>query len=107
MDLSKGNLDSGAKIFKSKCLACHTSNEGGPNRQGPNLFKVVGRKAGEVPNFKYTSANKNSGIVWTKENLFEYLLNPKKYIKGTSMAFPGLKKESDRLDIISYLNSLQ
>ena len=57
--------------------------------------------------FKYTDANKNSGINWSNETLFDYLANPKKYIKGTNMAFPGFKKEKDRADVIAYLNTMK
>lgn len=66
-----GNADNGAKLFKAKCSTCHTCNEGGPNKQGPNLFGVIGRQSGQVSGFKYTSANKNSNITWTNQTLFE------------------------------------
>merc|ERR1719281_562639 len=100
-----GNADSGAKIFKAKCATCHTANEGGPNKQGPNLFGVIGRQSGQVAGFKYTSANKESGITWNNQEMFDYLANPKKYIKGTNMAFPGFKKEADRANVVAYLNT--
>ena len=94
-----GKAESGAKIFKAKCATCHTCNEGGPNKQGPNLFGVIGRQSGQVSGFKYTDANKGSGITWSNQTMFDYLENPKKYIKGTNMAFPGFKKEQDRADV--------
>ena len=56
--------------------------------------------------FKYTDANKNSGVTWTSQAMFDYLANPKKYIKGTNMAFPGFKKESDRADVTAYLKTM-
>ena len=99
-----GNAKIGAKLFKAKCSNCHSINSGGPNKQGPNLFSVMGRQSGQVLGFKYTNANKNSGIIWSNNTMFDYLENPKKYIKGTNMAFPGFKKEKDRLDIIAFLN---
>ena len=102
-----GNPEAGAKLFKAKCATCHTCNEGGPNKQGPNLFGVMGRQSGQVNGFKYTKANKESGIVWNDETLFAYLENPKKYIKGTNMAFPGFKKEADRADVVAYLNTMK
>jgi len=80
-----GNAGNGAKLFKAKCATCHTCNEGGPNKQGPNLFGVIGRQSGQVAGFKYTAANKNSGITWSNETMFDYLANPKKYIKGTHL----------------------
>ena len=106
VDFSKGDMKQGAKLFKAKCATCHTINEGGPNKQGPNLFGVMNRQSGKVNGFKYTDANKNSGIIWNTENMYEYLINPKKFIKGTNMAFPGFKKEQDRLDIVAYINSI-
>merc|ERR1711908_237883 len=101
-----GRAESGAKIFKAKCATCHTCNEGGPNKQGPNLFGVIGRASGQVAGFKYTEANKGSGITWSNQTMFDYLANPKKYIKGTNMAFPGFKKEQDRADVIAYLKTM-
>ena len=61
----------------------------------------------QVTGFKYTDANKNSGITWSNETLFNYLQNPKKYIKGTNMAFPGFKKEQDRADVVAYLGTMK
>ena len=106
-DFTEGDASQGAKIFKAKCSSCHTINEGGPNKQGPNLYNVMNKKSGQVQGFKYTKANKESGVVWNNENMFNYLTNPKKFIKGTNMAFPGFKKEQDRLDVIAYLNSVK
>ena len=102
-----GNAAKGAKLFKAKCATCHTANEGGPNKQGPNLFGVIGRKSGQVAGFKYTKANTESGIEWSNQTMFDYLKDPKKYIKGTNMAFPGFKKEQDRADVIAYLNTMK
>ena len=98
-----GNAAKGAKLFKAKCATCHTANEGGPNKQGPNLFGVIGRKSGQVAGFKYTKANTESGIEWSNQTMFDYLKDPKKYIKGTKMAFVGLKKDADIENVIAYL----
>ena len=98
-----GDIVNGEKIFKSRCAQCHTINQNGPNKQGPNLYGIVGRPAGSVEGYTYTAANKNSGIQWNENSLFDYLHNPKKYIPKTKMAFPGLKKEKDRKDLITYL----
>lgn len=65
-----GSAENGAKLFKAKCATCHTCNEGGPNKQGPNLFGVIGRQSGQVQGFKYTAANKGSGITWSNETMF-------------------------------------
>jgi len=102
-----GDAKNGAKIFKAKCATCHTINQGGPNKQGPNLFNVIDRQSGQVLGFKYTDANKKSGIIWSEQNMLDYLINPKKFIKGTNMAFPGFKKEKDRLDVVAYLKEFK
>ncbi|KAL6060871.1 Cytochrome c [Balamuthia mandrillaris] len=98
-----GSVDKGEKLFKARCTQCHTINKGGPHKQGPNLYGLLGRKSGTVPGYKYTKANQDAGITWTEDTLFNYLENPKKYIPKTKMAFPGFKSEADRADVVAYL----
>jgi cytochrome c len=90
------------------CGACHKTAEGEQSILGPNLFGVVGRKAGTQPDFEnYSDAMKNSGLIWTAEQLDVYLANPQDVVPGTTMAFPGLKREKARQEIIAYLESLK
>ena len=99
---SAADAEKGAKVFK-KCKACHTLNEGGKKRVGPNLFGMFGRTSGTVEGFKYSTAMKEAAIVWDEETLDAYLTKPKAYVPKGKMAFPGLKKEDQRADVIEYL----
>tara|TARA_Y100000591_G_C21753237_1_gene655965 strand:+ start:513 stop:893 length:381 start_codon:yes stop_codon:yes gene_type:complete len=97
-----GDAAAGAKVFK-KCKACHLVNKE-QNRTGPHLVKLFGRLAGSLEDYKkYSKAMKSSGITWDEESLDSYLKAPKKYVKGTRMAFAGLKKDADRANVIAYM----
>ena len=98
-----GDAAKGEKVF-AQCKACHVA-EAGKNRVGPSLWAVVGRTAGTISGFNYSKANKESGITWSEDVLFNYLEAPQKFMPGTRMAFGGLKKPQDRADVIAYLKS--
>ena len=93
--------ENGEKVFK-KCQTCHDI-KAEKNKVGPHLVGVIGRPAGSVEGFKYSDAMKNSGVTWTEENIATYLKDPKGFIKGNKMAFPGLKKDDEVADVIAYL----
>ena len=102
--LAMGDLAHGEKVFK-KCTACHMIAAGGKNMIGPNLWSVIGRQAGIVSDYKYSKAMIAYGKEWTFEEMNSYLIKPQAYIKGTKMAFAGLRKEKDRASVILYMNS--
>ena len=97
------NADDGAKVFK-KCAACHSIAEGGANKIGPALWGVIGRKAGSVPNYKYSKAMAAYSKNWSFEEMNGFLIKPKDWIKGTKMSFAGLKNAKDRASVILYMN---
>ena len=102
--LAMGDLAHGEKVFK-KCTACHMIAAGGKNMIGPNLWSVIGRQAGVVSDYKYSKAMVAYGKEWSFEEMNSYLIKPQAYIKGTKMAFAGLRKEKDRASVILYMNS--
>ena len=101
--MAQGDLDHGKKVFK-KCAACHSITEGGGNKIGPALYNVVGRAVGGVSDYKYSKSLMSYSKNWTFEELNGFLIKPATWIKGTKMAYAGLKKAEDRAAVILYMN---
>ena len=101
--MALGDIAHGEKVFK-KCSACHSIEAGGGNKIGPALYNVVGRKIAAVQDYKYSKALVEYKKNWSFEELNGFLIKPQKWIKGTKMAYAGLRKEKDRASVILYLN---
>jgi cytochrome c len=99
------DVEAGKKTFKL-CALCHTA-EPGKNKVGPSLFGVVGRKAGSLESYNYSDAMKNFGKTWTPETLDIYLTDPHAVVPGTKMIFPGIKGQTERANLIAYLETLK
>lgn len=97
--------DSGQDAFNDNCSVCH-SPEPGTNKLGPSLFGVVGRKAGNLGDYAYTPAMKQSGLSWDEATLDKYITDPQAVVSGTKMLFPGVKSAADRKALITYLATL-
>jgi cytochrome c2 len=95
----------GAIVFKTQCAGCH-SLDAGKTIIGPSLFGIVGRSAGSVEGFKYSPANKGSGLTWDEATLDRYLTNPQAVVPKTIMPYPGLKDATKRADLIAYLTTV-
>ncbi len=95
----------GQQVFNNACRTCHTVKEG-DNRQGPNLYKVIGRKAGSLPGYGYSSAMKEAGLVWDADKLDRFIANPDAIVSGNNMKpFSGVASADDRAKIIAFLQS--
>ena len=101
--MALADINHGEKVFK-KCSACHSIEAGGGNNIGPALYNVVGRKIAAIEDYKYSKALINYKKNWSFEELNGFLIKPQKWIKGTKMAYAGLRKEKDRASVILYLN---
>jgi cytochrome c len=101
--MAMGDIDNGMKVFK-KCKSCHSIAKDGKAKIGPALWNVIGRKVGGVADYKYSKALATYDKNWTFEELNGFLKKPAKYIKGTKMAYAGLRREADRASVIKYLN---
>jgi len=105
--LADGDADKGKKVY-NKCKACHDIGEGAKNKVGPALTGIMGKEVASAEGYSYSDAflaKKAEGMTWTDETLSTYLEKPKDMIPGTKMAFPGLKKEDEREDVIAYIKS--
>lgn len=96
------DIATGQRIF-AKCRICHSVAAGAPSTVGPNLHGLFGRKAGSMPGFAYSAAMKTPGIIWDDANLAKFLHDPKTFIPGNRMAFPGIENDADLADLIAYL----
>lgn len=103
--LASADAGKGEKTFR-KCKSCHTTDKGGKNRVGPNLWDIVGRGIGSVSRYRFSGAMKDKGGNWTYQDLDAFLNNPKGFVKGTKMSFSGVKEAGDRAALIVYLRSL-
>jgi len=98
----QGDLENGRRAF-ARCRSCHTITEGGPNMTGPNLWGLFGRQAGSHSGFNYSKAVKGAGFAWDAERLDHWLQNPRTFLPGNKMTFPGLPDAADRRDVIAFL----
>jgi len=101
-----GNAANGSSVF-DRCAICHANAKVAPNKIGPNLFGIVGRKAATYPGFAYSSALKSAGITWTDAKLDAWITSPSAVVPGTSMAFAGIPNANQRADLIAYLATLK
>lgn len=101
----KADPVAGEKVFM-QCRTCH-STKPDVNMTGPSLHGLQGHQSGEIPGYKYSAANKASGIHWTNEKLFQYLENPQRVVPGTKMTYPGVKDPQQRANLIAYLDTLK
>src|SRR6476660_2906684 len=100
-----GDVESGQLVFNNACRTCHTTSEG-DNRLGPHLYKIIGRKAGSVPDYGYSTTMKDAGFVWDEEKLERFIANPDELVPGNSMKpYGGLASTDDRARVVSFLRS--
>lgn len=100
--MANANAEAGAKTIK-KCVACHSFDQGGASKVGPNLWKIVNAQKGKKPGYAYSKAMLAAGGSWDNESLFHFLKRPGKYMPGTKMSFAGIRKPEDIANVIAYL----
>jgi cytochrome c len=101
-----GDAKAGAAVFK-RCAVCHTSDKGGGDGLGPDLFGVVGRKAATRPGFAYSAPLQKAGIVWNEATLTKWVAGPARMVPGTKMAFGGITSKKQQADVVAYLGTLK
>lgn len=101
-----GNATNGKTVF-GRCAICHTTNKGGSNGLGPNLFGITGRKAAALANYSYSGPMKRSGITWTNDKLKQWIQGPSRMVPGTKMAFGGISNSGQADDLVAYLGTLK
>jgi cytochrome c len=104
--MASADAAKGDAVVHKKCASCHTFEQGGPNKVGPNLYGTVGAKLGHIPGYTYSEALKAKGGTWGYEELNQWLKSPSGFIKGNKMAYAGVKNDAERADIIAYLKSI-
>lgn len=105
-EAESGNAAEGAATFK-KCMACHSAEQGGPNKVGPDLWGIVGRAKASHEGFSYSAALKEKGGDWTLDDLAHFLHKPREFASGTKMVFPGISDEQELSNLLAYLNTLK
>ncbi len=100
--ITKPTVNRGASLYK-RCRTCHTLNKGGANKIGPNLYGIFGAKAGANEEFRYSTAMKDSGVIWTDENLAAYIKAPAKFMPGNTMSFAGIRDEEKIAVLLEYM----
>jgi cytochrome c len=101
-----GDAVKGKTVFQ-RCAICHNAQKDGGNGLGPNLFGIVGRKAGIAPGFSYSAAMTGSGIIWSTDKLSAYVTHPAAVVPGNRMAFAGIGNPAQVSDVVAYLASLK
>lgn len=104
---SAGDPVAGRKVYMSRCQTCHSVEKGGPNRLGPALFGVMGKKAGTLPGYAYSKPLKNSNLVWNDDVLRRWFKQPNQTLPGTRMAFAGISNPKQIDDLIAYMHTLK
>lgn len=97
-------VNRGESLFK-RCKTCHTLNDGGAHKTGPNLFNIFGATAGTKEGFRYSKVMRESGVIWTDENLMEYIRNPREFMPRNTMSFAGIRKDEDLVALLDFMRA--